>query len=82
MNDFARSKYDDVIEDVRVRTDAQVVCVIIFDGNKGSGMGMKMHTGPALDPSTARRMSHALRAMADQVSSQGLFSAPTRIDPA
>lgn len=80
MSDPARSKYDDVIEEVRVRTDAQVVCVIVFDGNKGTGMGMKMRTGPALGPLTAKRISHALRTMADHIGSHGLFTVPVRVD--
>ena len=80
MNDPARSKYDDLLDELLVRTDAKAVCLIVFEGNKGNGMGMKLHDSFALDPNSRHLMAAALRGVAASIEHIGLLGVPHRGD--
>lgn len=58
---FGPGKYDDVCTEIRTKTNAQGVVVIILKGNKGDGFSMQA------DPVTTAALPEMLESIARQI---------------
>lgn len=59
-------KYDDLTTDVRIRTKAAGVLLVIIDGDQGSGFSAQ------LTPALTLRLPELLRRVADDIDQKGL----------